>query len=952
MSDSDIKEKEFNPEEAEKIDGGLSPKEQAALDQIGAGLRDSNDEIPFRNEEDKKGGRSFITRKKAISGGVVGLVIAAIFGGFTVMSGPLQFIHIAQLLKGFHFSTQENASDDRMSKIARYIRYGKDHPEKTRMNRLGNLYADRIEAKFNKAGIESSYSKVGYGDGYIIDPAKLATESEITEFRDKSPEEIKKHFKENFDIDLVEREGKFFASSEKLGYFKNRKLLKSMMEIADLDGILGPARARIMTKRSGSTLHPIKKLDRKLLESVDARFRKWRQERQQRLDNGDSSATTRQDTEDEDKDGKPDEPTEESTQAKAETDEIIDEAKKAGEEIKGGSVTPDGPLAKFRASTGLKLAGGASAAIGIVCLAKGIADNIDNARYLKVVLPLMRLGMETIAVGNQVMSNQDIDLEKLGFYVRQLYGATTPGEAKTSWAAGRSIQAEEGKELTGPDIRGEAKIKDNENVVSQFVNSIPGVGGVCKAANSIIGQAISFSIDVLGGPVSAIAGQGFGLFLAPHLIEGLTNWFTGHPIDLTHIAGADYGNYFNYGARLAANDSYIAAGGVKLSNSQVAALKLKQMESQQEDKAEKSFAQRMFDPYDSDSLVAQIMDRQNPDVGANVANTVRNFANITTLFTAPVKTFSTLFSGKASAAASASNYDYGFSLYGFSMDELNNDATKNPFENADLTYNILNGSKGDEFIKRSKECFGIALSKDGNTVKSEGGPPAYSKMPDSCTDTDPEWLRVRFYVFDTQVMESAACYEGDDTSCSDIGFGNSTATNQSSSNTAVPGDGFRGVDTSSQSCPSGSSDLGVKQVPTGENLPASVPQHNIRLCGIPEIPGGMNVAIVGNVISLIAAARGAGVELAGSSFRTTQSQIDLRIAHCGSSEYAIYEAPSDSCSPATAKPGTSMHEQGLAIDFNNCGSGSACFNWLSGNAATYGLKNLPAESWHWSTTGN
>jgi len=85
-------------------------------------------------------------------------------------------------------------------------------------------------------------------------------------------------------------------------------------------------------------------------------------------------------------------------------------------------------------------------------------------------------------------------------------------------------------------------------------------------------------------------------------------------------------------------------------------------------------------------------------------------------------------------------------------------------------------------------------------------------------------------------------------------------------------------------------------------------------------------------------------------------QIALRRAHCGSSDYAIYQAPSSACSPPTARPGTSMHEKGLAIDFT-CGGGgtisqgSACFGWLDGHAAGHGLHNLPSEPWHWSTMG-
>jgi hypothetical protein len=93
------------------------------------------------------------------------------------------------------------------------------------------------------------------------------------------------------------------------------------------------------------------------------------------------------------------------------------------------------------------------------------------------------------------------------------------------------------------------------------------------------------------------------------------------------------------------------------------------------------------------------------------------------------------------------------------------------------------------------------------------------------------------------------------------------------------------------------------------------------------------------------------VPLSGGGWRDPAAQINLRRQHCGSSYYAIYQMPSSSCSPPTARPGQSMHELGLAIDFSNCGSSSPCFRWLSANAGSYGFRNLPSESWHWSVNG-
>jgi LAS superfamily LD-carboxypeptidase LdcB len=126
-------------------------------------------------------------------------------------------------------------------------------------------------------------------------------------------------------------------------------------------------------------------------------------------------------------------------------------------------------------------------------------------------------------------------------------------------------------------------------------------------------------------------------------------------------------------------------------------------------------------------------------------------------------------------------------------------------------------------------------------------------------------------------------------------------------------------------------------------------------------PGGGTITVAGSIGSsvqaLLDAAAADGVVLCGGGYRDPQAQIELRMAHCGTSDYAIYEMPSSQCSPPTARPGSSMHEQGLAIDFTCDGggtvsSGSTCFSWLSDHAAEYGLYNLPSEPWHWSTNGN
>lgn len=109
--------------------------------------------------------------------------------------------------------------------------------------------------------------------------------------------------------------------------------------------------------------------------------------------------------------------------------------------------------------------------------------------------------------------------------------------------------------------------------------------------------------------------------------------------------------------------------------------------------------------------------------------------------------------------------------------------------------------------------------------------------------------------------------------------------------------------------------------------------------------------------ALLDAAGADGHSFAGGGYRDPSSQVALRRSNCGSSDYAVYSMPASQCSPPTARPGASMHEQGLAVDFTYDGSlitsrSNPGFVWLAANASRFGFYNLPAEPWHWSTNGN
>lgn len=126
--------------------------------------------------------------------------------------------------------------------------------------------------------------------------------------------------------------------------------------------------------------------------------------------------------------------------------------------------------------------------------------------------------------------------------------------------------------------------------------------------------------------------------------------------------------------------------------------------------------------------------------------------------------------------------------------------------------------------------------------------------------------------------------------------------------------------------------------------------------------GGITVAasIADELAALLSDARAAGIVLGGHGYRSIETTIALRIAN-GCPD--VWNSPPSACRVPTARPGTSMHEKGLAIDFTYQGAticfprpgsqchGNAGFDWLRANAGRYGFRNLDSEAWHWSTNG-
>ncbi len=354
-----------------------------------------------------------------------------------------------------------------------------------------------------------------------------------------------------------------------------------------------------------------------------------------------------------------------------------------------------------------------------------------------------------------------------------------------------------------------------------------------------------------------------------------------------------------------------------------------------EEKEHMSFTERYFSMETPDSLSRFAV--------ANIASGTKGMA--TSLFSGPAKLFSAVM---PSASAQTVEYDYGFNKVSFSVDETSSTVIEDPFENAEYVeanFEALNGEYG--------KCFPTKMSEmNGETVLAVGSytdPELVNQFEndDACNDPGNEdLLRFRAYLADTMVAKSLNCYEGDEAACAEISFSGEGGTTGAGVFEGEIDD--RMADTTNLTC--------APEGLQGERNNVDIfGPNNIKLCNY----GGnvwVNASWSATVSAMFVEARAAGIDVGGGAWRSYDSQVALYEKNCGGG--------SRTCDPPTARPGSSNHEYGLAIDFSHitgtCGARrgvttctrSATYNWLVTNAGKYGVKKLSSEAWHWSHNGN
>lgn len=865
-------------------------------------------------------------RKRRLIFGSSGLalVVAGVFG-FSILQGPLQLIHLSQVLQRNNFGS-EQTSAIRTNGLYRFYRTG--DIGQTRVGLLGSKVFSKVDIQLKEVGIEYERTATGAPRTKIIDPSKHPASKDLPRAR-QGAALAKFYGAQEGDFQL--RNGRFRIDMSRMKIGAVRSLTFSSLKALENGKISNAINKRVIAKfyNIPSLFHPLKRLAASAenkLTTPDGRKQAERERKQQLKI--------------------------------AEAPEVTDAKSKIRGQISSVSRTA---LTSSLITT------------ESVCIARKISNDVVVLNRAAIVAPAVVEAIDKTAIGEQVKSGQDFNLTQLGLVVNSL----KDDDGRTIWEAD-ALQATAGNtKPSGKDLDPEyAQAFSKDTTARNIVASIGSVKilgkDVSRFACSNFGLAFQFtaSLALLAGGVFT-AGASWGVFLGKagasaaasiaviyFLQKTFTALLSNKAVLPETLSGPQGGNLLAYGAREAANINARASGGIELSGSEAAYLdKQLQMQEQKEFQSKKFFA-RLFDTNDYRSSASRLIASQDYSVSTAVS-TVASSLNPKTLFTI---TTSPLFSNaKAAEAEVLEQYQWITPRYGIPQDIAEDPAYEDPYTNADEVVGLL---KRDRDLRdRAMKCFGVKITESAPydvIPEKEVNPAERSYEDGKCDDKSEVWKRIMLFVFDTRLMTSIACYEGDVEACSSVGISStpSSITTPGSSPGETIDISQLGKNSDNIECAAGTKDLGVATSKyTGEFKKESGPMK-IRLCQITDIPGSGNDrvgrAISGGAVvearvsgawaALAKKAKSDGVELtASSSFRLADS--------CGGAGDGV----------ACARPGQSAHQTGWAIDFNNMpnrgGSTTDCatrarasssqWRWMYDNAESFGIKQYSYEAWHW-----
>ncbi len=697
-------------------------------------------------------------KKAAAGGGVFGAIIAFFVGTAIITQGPLQLIHAGQMLKGFHWSQNEEFGNERSGNLLFAAKNFLDgNRYRNNLGVVGNKFADTYDKRLAKQGIEFDRGN-----------RRLAQSVTIDRNTDAGKKLEARLAKEG--IDVTELDGnKIKVDLTGDGAIKKINILSDgSLDAINRKGKASYVSRKILKLRNGTSWNVLQDKGRVKLQELGDYYKERREKRAKTRKEGssdlDANKAKAQDL-DTDNDGKVDTPDPEAEKAAKAGNEIVDQT------VDVDVTTVDGQAKLGDVEKSLmqklgpagKVAGGAVAVVGLTCAARSIGEAAEDAQYASNILPMIRMGTDIISIASQVQSGQ-VNIDEVGSVVNEFFDEAAKPEAKSFFAA-KSIQVNQGNpNAGGPDLPEEANPGSlgKKPVVFDVVDKIPGIELACDITDAagdlpVVKQFGEASNALISSGVESLTGKSTEDF-----VSMLVNYVAGNGVNVL-AQGAELGNLANAGSFLAANENAISMGGRKLTDGEVAELREHNAEMQRRENAQKTFFARMFDVNDAQSLLSKNT-VQNPNV-ASVSASTQSFLK------APASLLSNIGSILSPRAhAAATNYDFGVPTYGFSLSERRDARFSDPYENAEKIYDKL-----DKLNEDYKDCFQVKITKDGKFTQEEGV--SYNDIPEICNDNNNEdLLRYRFWIADTMISKGLSCYDSiNESDCQELGFGGETA---------------------------------------------------------------------------------------------------------------------------------------------------------------------------------
>lgn len=654
-----------------------------------------------------------------------------------------------------------------------------------------------------------------------------------------------------------------------------------------------------------------------------------------------------------------------------------------------------------KVSTGALLATGA-------CIVHDLNNSFQEASK-NTELKADRLGHDALTAGDQIKQG-DVNATAVGAEATRWGSADKSALYKQQTGEGGYSDADMTQLSTIPDIRGpvgafKTMIQVSDSIIKSTggplsINSLPFIGNKATdlecdvvlhpltqygiAGGELVAAVASAGIEegflqaaktALSGGIQLAAGVGIGDLLG-RLIDSAVHSY----------AGTDYSGYDNNEKLY--NESYVGVDSLgQYGNRQVTfgkPITAAEASSQQQEamaatvamNKERPFMQRYFAIDNPNSLLGNVAAAVPTNANGVSSYAQRGLASIGSLFSSPqllLQRLGSIFLPHTMAAANqmATGANFGVDESGWTADEnakLDNDPN---FSNAANTTYVEGGGMDNynNLMNKYSRCY---------TYERQ------SEKPSECTEaylSTGEALHWRAYMAEICSASSLAGNVLDAptnadliNNCTEAPTGGTAAPTTATANANI--DMAHLYDPSNNvACAPGTENLGV----VGGSFSG---MHNgkpviIRLCRIPGFkcscaqsmtkytegnpgllgtdkgtgPNGaidskgdvaVNSRVSGAWLALFTKAKADGVTMqSNSAFRTNAYQQSL--------------CPCDG--RTVARPGYSNHQMGLALDLAGAGYafinyGDRYHDWMKANAAQFGLKQYPVESWHWSPTGN